>query len=67
MLGNCFKTMILMVGIVEADKAGAEFNPPSETGRAMIINRFSVCGLKGLFSAHPQTEQRVYKLMAMVR
>lgn len=41
----------------------AEAHP--ETGQMMIINPLSGAGLKGLFSTHPQTEQRVAKLMAM--
>lgn len=43
----------------------AEQHP--ETAQMMIINPLSAGGLKGLFSTHPQTEQRVSKLMAMVR
>lgn len=41
----------------------AEAHP--ETGQMMIINPLSGAGLKGLFSTHPQTEERVAKLMAM--
>ena len=41
----------------------AEMHP--ETGQMMIINPLSAGGLKGLFSTHPQTEERVEKLMAM--
>ena len=42
----------------------AEAHP--ETGQMMIINPLSGGGLKGLFSTHPQTEERVTRLMAMV-
>jgi heat shock protein HtpX len=42
----------------------AEAHP--ETGQMMIINPLSGAGLKGLFSTHPQTEERVARLMAMV-
>ena len=42
----------------------AEAHPA--TGQMMIINPLSGGGLKGLFSTHPQTEQRVGRLMAMV-
>lgn len=42
----------------------AEAHP--ETGQMMIINPLSGAGLKGLFSTHPQTEERVRRLMAMV-
>ncbi len=41
----------------------AEAHP--ETGQMMIINPLSGAGLKGLFSTHPQTEERVARLMAM--
>lgn len=41
----------------------AEEHP--ETGQMMIINPLSGGGLRGLFSTHPQTEERVAKLMAM--
>jgi len=41
----------------------AEAHP--ETGQMMIINPLSGAGLRGLFSTHPQTEERVAKLMAM--
>jgi heat shock protein HtpX len=41
----------------------AEQHP--ETGQMMIINPLSGGGLKGLFSTHPQTEERVARLMAM--
>ena len=42
----------------------AEAHP--ETGQMMIINPLSGGGLSGLFSTHPQTEERVARLMAMV-
>ncbi len=42
----------------------AEQHP--ETGQMMIINPLSGGGLRGLFSTHPQTEERVTRLMAMV-
>ena len=43
----------------------AEQHP--ETAQMMIINPLFAGGLKGLFSTHPQTEERIAKLMAMVR
>ena len=43
----------------------AEMHP--ETAQMMIINPLSLGGIKGLFSTHPQTEERVARLMAMVR
>jgi heat shock protein HtpX len=43
--------------------AVAEEHP--ETGQMMIINPLSGGGLRGLFSTHPQTEERVAKLNAM--
>jgi heat shock protein HtpX len=42
----------------------AEQHP--ETGQMMIINPLSGGGLRGLFSTHPQTEERVARLMAML-
>lgn len=42
----------------------AEAHP--ETGQMMIINPLSGAGLRGLFSTHPQTEERVARLMVMV-
>lgn len=42
----------------------AEQHP--ETGQMMIINPLSGGGVRGLFSTHPQTEERVARLMAMV-
>lgn len=42
----------------------AEQHP--ETAQMMIINPLSAGGLKGLFSTHPQTEERIARLMAMV-
>ena len=41
----------------------AETHP--ETGQMMIINPLSAGSLKGLFSTHPQTEERVRRLMEM--
>ena len=41
----------------------AEMHP--ETGQMMIINPLSGKSLKGLFSTHPQTEERVRRLLAM--
>lgn len=41
----------------------AERHP--ETGQMMIINPLSGKDFKGLFSTHPQTEERVRRLMAM--
>ena len=41
----------------------AEAHP--ETGQMMIINPLSGAGLRGLFSTHPETEERVARLMAM--
>lgn len=41
----------------------AEMHP--ETGQMMIINPLSGNRLKGLFSTHPQTEERVRRLLAM--
>lgn len=41
----------------------AEQHP--ETAQMMIINPLSGAGLQGLFSTHPQTEERIAKLMAM--
>lgn len=43
----------------------AEMHP--ETGQMMIINPLSGKRLKGLFSTHPQTEDRVTKLMEMAK
>lgn len=42
----------------------AEQHP--ETAQMMIINPLSANGIKSLFSTHPQTEERVARLMAMV-
>ena len=41
----------------------AERHP--ETAQMMIVNPLSAGGLRGLFSTHPSTEERVEKLMAM--
>jgi heat shock protein HtpX len=43
----------------------AEAHP--ETAQMMIMNPLSGEGLRGLFSTHPATEERVARLMAMVR
>ena len=44
--------------------ATAERHP--ETAQMMIINPLSANGIKGLFSTHPETEERISRLMAMV-
>lgn len=41
----------------------AEAHP--ETGQMMIINPLSGGSLRGLFSTHPQTEERITKLLAL--
>ncbi|GAB4566487.1 MAG: zinc metalloprotease HtpX [Rhizobacter sp.] len=41
----------------------AEHHP--ETAQMMIINPLSAGGLRGLFSTHPSTEERVERLLAM--
>ncbi len=38
-----------------------------ETAQMMIMNPLSGGGLKGLFSTHPSTEERIERLMAMAR
>jgi heat shock protein HtpX len=43
----------------------AERHP--ETAQMMIMNPLSAGGLRGLFSTHPPTEERVEKLMEMAR
>ncbi len=43
----------------------AEMHP--ETAQMMIINPLSADGIKGLFSTHPQTEERIARLLAMAR
>jgi heat shock protein HtpX len=43
----------------------AEMHP--ETAQMMIVNPLSGGGLKGLFSTHPATEERVARLLAMAR
>ena len=43
----------------------AEMHP--ETAQMMIINPLSGGDLKGLFSTHPATEQRVARLLEMAR
>ena len=45
--------------------AAAETHP--ETAQMMIINPLSGGGIKGLFSTHPATEERVRRLLAMTR
>jgi heat shock protein HtpX len=45
--------------------AAAEAHP--ETAQMMIMNPLSAGGLRGLFSTHPATEERVAKLMEMAR
>ncbi|WP_157269285.1 zinc metalloprotease HtpX [Azohydromonas aeria] len=45
--------------------AAAERNPA--TAQMMIVNPLSGGGLKGLFSTHPSTEERVARLLAMGR
>jgi len=45
--------------------AAAERHP--ETAQMMIMNPLSGGGLRGLFSTHPSTEERVERLMAMAR
>ncbi|MEY2840371.1 MAG: hypothetical protein RJB60_2670, partial [Pseudomonadota bacterium] len=37
------------------------------TAQMMIMNPLSAEGIKGLFSTHPATEERVARLMAMAR
>jgi heat shock protein HtpX len=44
--------------------ATAERHP--ETAQMMIINPLSANGIKGLFSTHPETEERISRLMVMV-
>ena len=45
--------------------APAEAHP--ETAQMMIMNPLSGGGLRGLFSTHPATEDRVARLMEMAR
>lgn len=45
--------------------AAAEAHP--ETAQMMIMNPLSAGGLRGLFSTHPSTEDRVQRLMEMAR
>ncbi|MGH6645329.1 zinc metalloprotease HtpX [Aquabacterium sp.] len=45
--------------------AAAEQHP--ETAQMMIMNPLSGGGLRGLFSTHPSTDERVQRLMAMAR
>jgi heat shock protein HtpX len=43
----------------------AEMHP--ETGQMMIVNPLSGQSLRGLFSTHPQTEERIRRLLAMAK
>jgi len=43
--------------------AAAERHP--ETAQMMIMNPLSAGGLRGMFSTHPSTEERVERLLAM--
>jgi heat shock protein HtpX len=43
----------------------AEMHP--ETAQMMILNPLSAGGIKGLFSTHPPTEERIARLRAMAR
>ena len=43
----------------------AEAHP--ETAQMMILNPLSAGGIKGLFSTHPPTEERIARLRAMAR
>jgi heat shock protein HtpX len=43
--------------------APAEQHP--ETAQMMIINPLSAEGIQGLFSTHPQTQERIARLLAM--
>ena len=43
----------------------AERHP--ETAQMMIMNPLSGGGLRGLFSTHPSTEERIRRLLAMAR
>jgi heat shock protein HtpX len=45
--------------------APAEAHP--ETAQMMIMNPLSGGGLRGLFSTHPSTEERVQRLLAMAQ
>jgi heat shock protein HtpX len=45
--------------------AAAERHP--ETAQMLILNPLSAHGLRGLFSTHPSTEERVERLMSMAR
>ncbi len=45
--------------------APAEAHP--ETAQMMIMNPLSAGGLRGLFSTHPSTEERIARLMEMAR
>jgi heat shock protein HtpX len=43
----------------------AEAHP--ETAQMMIVNPLSASGLRGLFSTHPDTEERIARLRAMIQ
>jgi heat shock protein HtpX len=45
--------------------AAAEAHP--ETAQMMIMNPLSGGGLRGMFSTHPATEDRIARLMEMAR
>jgi heat shock protein HtpX len=45
--------------------APADAHP--ETAQMMIMNPLSAGGIKGLFSTHPATEERVARLRALAR
>ena len=45
--------------------AATERHP--ETAQMMIMNPLSGGGLRGLFSTHPSTEERIRRLLAMAR
>ncbi|OYU98384.1 MAG: protease HtpX [Burkholderiales bacterium PBB5] len=52
----------------EADRGGAEISgDPAALASALIMNPLSAGGLRGLFSTHPSTEERVARLMAMAQ
>lgn len=58
---NLVKTAVLM----DAITVPAEVHP--ETAQMMIMNPLSGGGLRGLFSTHPATEERIARLMEMAR
>ena len=79
MLGNWFKTSLLMAavvalfGVVGAALGGAQGLPMApaeqhpETAQMMMINPLSAGGIAGLFSTHPATRERIARLMALAR